>query len=314
MLDKLVDLHPENAGVVEYASHVLDWDLRSHFRAENAHAFARNVDVQVGVFLANHLFYQILIANKIFARRSLGLSLGEYNHLVHIGALKFEDALRLVRHRGHCYDAGPRGWMAAVQPMDAETLRAALVAVQDFGLVEVVNLNSPRQQVIAGERAAVEAAIALLEDEHFAQCHVIERDVPMHSSLFEEVGQQFARVLEKVNFARPSRPYIPNRCGTTLHDPHESDFRRLLAEHIYSPVLWQQSIDHVRETELDPVFVEVGPLGVLYNLLNAKWCKCRKYRLDSAEDSAAHLRAVIAQLGELCHAGAPPAELRCSLT
>src|SRR5690606_22793142 len=220
MLERCVELHPGNADLLRWASELLGRDLEAHYSIEAGEAaYARNVDVQVGVFLANHMFLTALEARGVTAELSLGLSLGEWNHLVHIGALSFEDALRAVEQRGHCYDQGPRGWMAAIQPIAGEDLEQLVAEVRALGALEIVNLNSPRQHVIAGDRAAVEAAVERAEDEYYAQAHIIDRNVPMHSSLFRTVGVQFRETLERVQFLAPRRPYLPNRLGVLVPEP-----------------------------------------------------------------------------------------------
>ncbi len=296
MLDKLIDLHPANRQILDLASQRLGRDLRTHFSAENEHAFARNVDVQVGVFLANHMFLRAVEASGVRAELSLGLSLGEYNHLVHIGALDFEQALLAVQARGEAYDRGPSGWMASVQPIDIGELEQVVRSVSDLGLLEIVNLNSPRQHVISGEQAAVEAAVRVLEDEYYVQPEVIERHVPMHSSMFESVADEFRVTLDALSFGTPELPYIPNRLGRALPRPSTADFIQMLAEHVYSPVLWRKSIDFLLETHPDAVFLEVGPRAVLHNLLQRKWTRNPKFKTDSRENTGEHLAGVVAGL------------------
>ncbi len=46
------------------------------------------------MFVANHMMLSLLQAEGVDAELSLGLSLGEYNHLVHIGALELPEAPR----------------------------------------------------------------------------------------------------------------------------------------------------------------------------------------------------------------------------
>ncbi len=301
MLEKLVELHAPNRALLAEASELLGRDLGRRYRADDPEAFARNVDVQVGVFLANHMFLNALTDHGVFADLSMGLSLGEYNHLVHIGALDFADALRTVALRGAVYDTGPPGMMASIQPIELDDLRRVVRSAREHGVLEIANLNSPRQHVISGERAAVEAAIAFAEDEHFAQGVVIERRIPMHSSLFEPVGRRFRAHLETVRFRRPALPYLPNRLGCLLADPSREQLVDLLATHVHSPVLWRQSIDHVRAHWRDAVFVEVGPMSVLANLMHRKWCRNRVLRCDSREDTAAHLAGVAAELAGRAH-------------
>jgi [acyl-carrier-protein] S-malonyltransferase len=297
MLDRLVDLHPRNRGLLAWSCEVLDRDLIAHYHVDNGEAaFARNVDVQVGVFLANHMFLVTLEAAGINAELSLGLSLGEWNHLVHIGALSFEDALRAVDCRGRLYDEGPRGWMAAIQPIADEDLEHVVERARKLGVIEVVNLNSPRQHVVAGERAAVEIAVELAEDEFFAQGHIIDRNVPMHSSLFRSVGEQFREYLEQVPFRSVRRPYLPNRLGAFIDDPSAAELRELLATHVHEPVMWRQSLDHLVERHPEAVFVEVGPMAVLHNLMHRKWLDNRKFRTDHRDELANHFASVVREL------------------
>ncbi len=298
MLDKLVELHGPNRHVLERASARLDRDLAAHYAADHGDAFARNVDIQIGVFLANHMMGQILAAAGISADISLGLSLGEYNHLVDIGALDFDDALTLVKARGEAYDRGPRGWMASIQPLGLEELEEVVTQLRarDLGQLEIVNLNSPRQNVIAGDQAAIEAAVQVLEDEHYAQPVIIERRVPMHASMFAPVGAEFRVALEAAAWRPVRRPYIPNRLAQIVPEPTRELFIEQLAAHVHSPVLWRRSVDLVAERYPDAVFVEVGVKRVLTNLMRRKWIKRPRYACDSREDTRAHLREVIATL------------------
>lgn len=296
MLNKLAGLNRTCARLLLDASEILGRDLSSHYREDNPEVFAHNVDVQIGVFLANHMFLQILEEGNLTADVSLGLSLGEYNHLVHIGALGFEDALRTVEKRGEAYDAGPRGAMASVMPMDALELQEVCHRVQNKGVLEVTNLNSPRQQVISGETAALEAALQILEDEFYVQATIIERQVPMHCSIFAPVGEAFRKHLETVTFNKPSLPYLPNALGQVLEQPVKEDFVELLSTHVCRPVLWRKSIDLVVERWPGSTFVEVGPMSVLFNLLNKKWHRFKKLHTDTAEATGEHLQLITGEL------------------
>ena len=296
MLNKLAGINRTCGLLLSEASEILGRDLSSHYREDNPEVFAHNVDVQIGVFLANHMFLQIIEEGNISADVSLGLSLGEYNHLVHIGALSFDDALLTVQQRGRAYDAGPRGAMASVFPIDLLELQEVCQRVQNKGVLEVTNLNSPRQQVLSGEFAALEAAMAILEEEFYVDARIIERQVPMHCSIFAPVGEAFRRHLEGVTFHKPRLPYLPNALGQLLEQPTQKDFVELLSTHVHRPVLWRKSIDLVLQRWPDAMFVEVGPMSVLYNLLNKKWHKFRKVHTDSADNTDEHLRLVISEL------------------
>jgi [acyl-carrier-protein] S-malonyltransferase len=294
MIDKLAALDPENLAILEQASELLGRDLGAHYRAPDDVAYGRNRDVQIGVFLANHMLLTVLEQAGLQAQASLGLSLGEWNHLVHIGALDFSQALLAVEQRGEAYDAGPAGAMASVFPISLEELQEVCDRVKDAGVLEVVNLNSPRQQVLSGDRAALDKALEVLEEDFYCEAVIIERQVPMHCSTFAPVGKRFGEYLSTVTFAKPQVPYLPNRLGCFEDDP---DFVDLLSTHVCRPVYWQRSVDFVLDRWPDATLVEVGPKKVLYNLLDRKWHKgVDKHHTDVTDDLGAHLSGLVETL------------------
>jgi [acyl-carrier-protein] S-malonyltransferase len=285
MIDRLCTWAEEDAlKALGEASDAVGRDLRAHYRAENPAIFATNRDVQIGVFLANHIHLLALQRAGVHADLSLGLSLGEYNHLVHIGAVDFIDAVRLVDARGAAYDAGPVGAMASVFPLPFDELEEVVGRARQHGALEIVNLNSPTQNVIAGAHAAIDAAAALLDDEFGVECRVIEQRVPMHASIFAPVADELRPALERTRFRSPGRPYLPNVLGRFEDEPHAPRIADLLAQHVYSPVLFRASIDFLAERFPDAAFIEVGPRAVLFNMLNKKWRQNARFKTDAPED------------------------------
>ncbi|HEY5956908.1 MAG TPA: ACP S-malonyltransferase, partial [Polyangiaceae bacterium] len=263
MLDRVIEAWTPARDIVLAASELLGRDLLGLYREGNDAAFDCNRDVQVGVFLANYLHMSAIEAAGVHAETSLGLSLGEINHLVHIGALDFEAALRLVDARGRAYDAGPRGMMAALFPVDLEMVEDVIERARSFGVVEIANLNSPSQFVVAGETAAVEEVMRLAEDELAVTPTPIERQIPMHTSVFRPVADQLSPHLRAARWCAPKRDYISNVLGGFVERPNAEIFCDLLTRHVYSPVRWRESIDKVAERFPQATFVEVGPRGVL---------------------------------------------------
>ena len=288
MIEKLAAEKP-CATLLAHASHVLGRDLRAHYRADNPHAFARNRDVQVGVFLANHLHLAVLAAAGVESPWSLGLSLGEYNHLVHIGAMAFADALRLVEVRGALYDHARDGLMVSVFPLAAATVEAAIAVLGVGDRVAVGLYNSPRQQVISGERSAVERVIAHLEHDDFFDATVIESRIPMHAPCFAATGEQLAVVLEDVEIGEPRSTYVPNVLGQLVEHATPRQIRSCLAAHVHRPVRWKASVDAMAAHVDAPWFVEVGPRAVLHNLFARDWTPGRRATTDASSEWATHL-------------------------
>lgn len=296
MIERIVRTDPPSAAILAEASAILGRDLATHFRSDNHDVFARNRDVQVGVFLANHLHLRALEAAGVDAEWSLGLSLGEYNHLVHIGALDFEAALALVAARGELYDGAQGGLMVSVFPIDAATVESTIARLGLGARVGIGLYNSPRQQVLSGERAAVERVVSALVDDSLIEAVPIEPRIPMHADVFAAYGERLAAVLDRTPFARPRLPYVPNSRGAVLLQPSVADIRTCLTEHVSRPVRWQASIESIAAAVPAPRFVEVGPRQVLSNLFGRGW------RPGTCVSTDVEGRSVRATAEELCDA------------
>lgn len=291
-------IHSEATRIVDRARAVLGATRIDACLDPAGAPLACNRDVQVTVFLATQMYLAALAAEGIYADQSLGLSLGEYSHLVDIGALDFDAALRLVDERGRCYDRSPVGTMVTVLAVDHDTVAAVVEAARVHGPIVISNYNAPTQHVIAGAPAAVAWASTVLEDEHAAHTATIERRVPMHSPLMQEVASAFAPALEAAAWRTPSRAYWPNVTAAPLIAPAPADFVSLLTRHVAEPVLWRASIDTLAARHPDATFVEIGPGGVLHNMLGRAWRGLARARTDAGDtaDPRSHFAATVEAL------------------
>lgn len=296
MLEKLVARDRESVQWIERASDVLGRDLARHYRSDNDGIFARNRDVQIGVFLANHLHWQSLERAGLRAGWSAGLSLGEYNHLVHIGALDFDAALQLLEARGRAYELGPSGKMAAVFPVTLEEIESLL---QDLGLDDrlgVAMINTPRQIVLSGDADAVDAGAARAEDALAAEIAVIERSVPMHSPLFRPVADGYRTVLRTVGWRRPARPYVSNVSGRFEPDATPDVFVDALSRHVCCTVRWRDCVEAIAAAAPGTTFVEAGPKSILTGFFGRRWFSPARFAIDAVDEFDAHRDALIERL------------------
>ena len=269
MLARALAGWPGAARIIEQASEVLGRDLYNIANSETA--FARNRDVQALVFLTSHLHMLALQEAGIQATCSLGLSLGEYNHLVHIGAVDFFEALKLVDYRGQCYEDAPRGKMLAVMPLEREELQEYVAAFSDRGIVEIANYNAPSQHVIAGEADLVDELADILEDEAMAMCFPVDDVIAMHTHVMDPVAEKLSVKLADINWNIPGSAYHPGvEGGMEVMDPEQ--IAGLLTRHVNRPVYFYDSLQHIvsarQPEEQGPLaLIEVGPLNTLSNMV-----------------------------------------------
>jgi [acyl-carrier-protein] S-malonyltransferase len=195
-----------------------------------------------------------------------GHSLGEFSALVCARALEFATAMQLVQFRARAMqEAVPvgTGAMAAILGLEDAKVVAACLEAQDGQVVEAVNFNSPSQVVIAGDRAAVERAIAAASARGAKRAVLLSVSVPSHSSLMEPAARRLGERMADVAIRTPDIRYVSAVDGLEHSEP--ADIRALLGRQLARPVYWTQT---VRALLADGVqaLIECGPGKVLTGL------------------------------------------------
>ena len=186
-----------------------------------------------------------------------GHSLGEYTALVAAGALKFADALPLVRFRAQAMqEAVPagQGAMAAILSLDEEKVRQA--CAEAGGVVQAVNFNSPEQIVIAGEKAAVQRASERCTALGAKRAIPLPVSAPFHSTLMQPAGEKLRGYLAKVTIAAPKLRVV-NNVDVKVETSPEA-IRDALVRQASSPVRWVETIRAMRAQGVTHI-LECGP-------------------------------------------------------
>ncbi len=195
-----------------------------------------------------------------------GHSLGEYAALVAAGALSFSDAVKLVRFRAEAMQAAvPEGVgaMAAILGLDDDVVRAVCAEASAGEVVEAVNLNSPGQVVIAGNKAAVERAMVLAKDKGAKRALPLPVSVPSHSSLMLPAAEKLLAHLQTISIKAPSIPVLHNTDVLSHAEPDA--IRVALAKQLHTPVRWVETVQVLKAAGMANVF-ECGPGKVLTGL------------------------------------------------
>jgi [acyl-carrier-protein] S-malonyltransferase len=198
-----------------------------------------------------------------------GHSLGEYSALVAAGVLTLAQVLPLVRLRAQAMqEAVPVGVgaMAAVLGLDAELVRAGCAKVaEDSGeVVEAANFNDPKQTVIAGTRAGVDLACALLKSQGAKRALLLPVSAPFHSRLMKPAAERLKAFMADLTFAVPRIPVINNVDARAVSDPDA--MRDSLYRQAYSPVRWVEVVQALQAAGSQGIF-ECGPGKVLLGLV-----------------------------------------------
>ncbi|MBI5658201.1 MAG: ACP S-malonyltransferase [Nitrosomonadales bacterium] len=174
-----------------------------------------------------------------------GHSLGEYTALVAGGALRFADALPLVRYRAECMQqAVPEGTggIAAILGLDDDAVRAVCAEGAQGEVLEAVNYNSPGQVVIAGNRAAVERGMELARAKGAKRAIMLPMSVPSHCALLRGAAEKLRAYLAGVTVQAPAIPVLHNADVMSYTDA--AAIKDALVRQLHSPVRWVETVQY----------------------------------------------------------------------
>ena len=195
-----------------------------------------------------------------------GHSLGEYTALVAAGVLSFKDALPLVRYRAEVMQSAVPagvGAMAAILGLDDDAVRAVCSEAAQDDVLEAVNLNSPGQVVIAGNKAAVERGMEVAKAKGAKRALALPVSVPSHCALMRPAALRLADYLASVTINAPQIPVVHNADVVAYNDGDK--IKDALVRQLYSPVRWVETVQHIAAQGITQS-AECGPGKVLAGL------------------------------------------------
>jgi [acyl-carrier-protein] S-malonyltransferase len=195
-----------------------------------------------------------------------GHSLGEYSALVCAGALKFEDAVKLVSLRGqYMQEAVPagQGAMAAILGLSDAQVKSACHDAARADVVSAVNFNAPGQVVIAGNSAAVDRAIELCKEAGAKRAVKLAVSAPSHCVLMAPAADRLMKQLQNIDINAPEIPVI-NNVDVAVESDAET-IRDALKRQLCNPVRWVETINKMHADGVERL-IECGPGKVLTGL------------------------------------------------
>jgi len=257
------DASPAAKAVFDEANDALGFDLAKLAFNGPESDLALTANTQPAVLTASVAAAQVAQERGLTASLAAGHSLGEYSALVIAGALRFADAVRVVRKRGefmqHAVPVGT-GAMAAIMGLELPAVEALCAEAAHGEVLDVANINSAAQIVVAGHRTAVERAVALAGKKSV----LLPVSAPFHCALMAPAAERLARELDGVTANDPRFPVVRNvDAGVTRT---AADVKPFLLKQVASPVRWMDCVQRL-VAEGATAFVEVGPGRVLTGLL-----------------------------------------------
>lgn len=173
-----------------------------------------------------------------------GHSLGEFTALAAANAMRYEDALLLVKARAEAMQMACEkqpSTMAAIVGMEDEQIESICESIE--GIVVPVNYNCPGQLVIAGEVPAVEAACEKLKEAGAKRALILPVGGAFHSPLMKVAQPELDAAIDATQLATPICPIYQNVTAKASVDVDE--IKENLKAQLASPVRWTATMQNM---------------------------------------------------------------------
>jgi len=245
------------------ANEILGFDIQSTMFEGTEEDLRRTSVTQPAIFI--HSVVTALVHELPGqAQMAAGHSLGEFSALVAAGALKFEDALRLVAIRANAMQKAcdiQESTMAAILGLEDAVVEEICLSIE--GVVPA-NYNTMGQLVISGTKEGIAEAIEAAKEKGARRALELQVNGAFHSPLMEPARVELAEGIEKAAFSDATLPVYQN--VTALPHQKAAEIKENLLKQLTSPVKWTQTVKKMLEDGAQE-FIEVGPGKVLSGLI-----------------------------------------------
>lgn len=271
--------------VYEEANDILGFDLTKLCHSGQLEELTRTENAQPALLVTCFALFKVFMKEiGVVPCFLAGHSLGEITALTCSEAIKFSDAVKIVRKRGLFMSEAVKdgfGAMSAIIGISPDVVKDCCSLHSNSEQIAVVsNINSKSQVVISGHKRAVEMAGISLSKLGGKDIK-LNVSAPFHSPLMEQAANLFKDELLNYNFKNAKCKVISN----VTAQPYENyeGLIENLRQHIVQPVRWRETMEYLVMQNLDYI-IEVGPKNVLKDLFKADFPEMKVCSFNSIED------------------------------
>ncbi|MFG2342420.1 type I polyketide synthase, partial [Streptomyces yangpuensis] len=235
----------------------LDQPVADVVWGDDADLLGQTVHTQVGLFALEVSLYRLATSWGVKPDYLLGHSIGELAAAHVAGVWSLEDAARVVAARGRLMQALPTGGaMISVAASEHDVLPLLTDGVT------IAAVNGPESLVLSGDEDAVQDVADILSARGVKTRH-LRVSHAFHSPRMDAMLDDFAAVLDEIEFHTPTLPVISNITGTLAGD--ELGTADYWVRHVRATVRFADGLTTLRSLGTG-TFLELGPDATLTSL------------------------------------------------
>ncbi|OKP10856.1 Conidial yellow pigment biosynthesis polyketide synthase [Penicillium subrubescens] len=200
----------------------------------------------------------------------VGHSLGEYTALQVSGVLSISDTIFLVGYRGRLLESRCEMYSHAMLAVQDSSSTLDLVSSEIASGVEIACINSPRETVFSGDKAAIEKFEAYLVTKKI-RATKLPVAYAFHSAQVDPILDDLEEVAKVVNMGKPHIPVISSLSGRVLGPTDHID-AQYIRQHCRRMVQFSSAVKDAKNTELiqdSTLFIEIGPHPICSGMIRS---------------------------------------------
>jgi non-ribosomal peptide synthase protein (TIGR01720 family) len=232
---------------------------RAHEREEALQKLDQTALAQPAIFSIEYALAQMWMQWGGEPQAMIGHSVGEYVAACLGGVFSLQEAVRLIAVRGRLMQQRDGGAMLVV-PLGESEVKGLLV---ENGLA-IAAVNGPRQCVVSGPSADVEALEAELREKKIAGKR-LRASRAFHSGMMDPILEEFTKHVKQADLQSPRIPFISCVSGNWITAQEATD-ARYWARQLRAPVRFADGLRELMK-DGDRVLLEMGPGHTLSRLV-----------------------------------------------
>src|ERR1700726_4964831 len=213
MGEELAEKYPAARAVFNEAHKALGFSISQMCFAGSEEDLKQTANTQPAILTCSVAVYRVLAEKGIAPDFVAGHSLGEYSALVAAGAVKFSDAVQLMRKRGqYMQEAVPagQGAMAAIMGLSPAGVTDACKRAAEGEVCSPANLNCPEQTVVSGHASAVKRGVEIGWQSGAKPAVILAVSAPFHCALMMPAQDRLEKDLRNIQISSLQMPLVTN--------------------------------------------------------------------------------------------------------
>ncbi|MGH1461930.1 MAG: ACP S-malonyltransferase [Neptuniibacter sp.] len=254
---------PTASLVYEEAENILGVHL-SEIDSEQALQHTRNI--QLSLLICGVAWGNTLLKKEIIPDFVLGLSVGAYPAAVISQSISFEEAVKLICHRGELMQAAyPSGYgMVAINGTNRTTVERHLHTYHENNKeAYLANINSDTQFVLSGKVHDINKVADEINNESCSSSQLLDVPVPSHCNLLDDASNTLSQIADSTKFSAPQIKYVSAAKARVILNAE--GVKDDLVRNMSRQVNWLDSCEMLHERGVNKI-IQVPPGATLTNL------------------------------------------------